>query len=319
MDIYGDPIAENQALMFSTRTNRGLYSRIRIDKHVLKYGDVFSTCGIPQKYALIGKLAHLGRLGKDTFGYDFAYEILPGVELSLPQKNTEQLLRGKIVQPDDFIVLWCGGYNVWTDVKTLFDGLEYAMQNNHRIKFVSVGGPAVDDKPYQQFLALINNSCYKDNFKMLGWKPHSEVKSYYQEADVGISIDKYHYETLLGTRTRLTEMMGYNLPVITTLGCELSYILKEYNAAITFPIGDYQKLGEGLIKLADSEELKNQLRINASRLIKEKLSFEMTTKSLRNWVNNPYFAADKINKNYLSDTIEQLRGIGASIKRGLKR
>ncbi|NIN66592.1 MAG: glycosyltransferase, partial [Anaerolineae bacterium] len=84
----------------------------------------------------------------------------------------------------------------------------------------------------------------------LGWQPWSRIDAYYRESDVGINIDAYHYETVYGTRTRLLEMMGAGLPVVTSLGSELSYHLMDREAALTFEIGDWQRLSEHLLTLA---------------------------------------------------------------------
>ena len=40
-------------------------------------------------------------------------------------------------------MLWSGGYNLWTDVDTLFRGLEAAMARNPKVHFLSTGG-AID-------------------------------------------------------------------------------------------------------------------------------------------------------------------------------
>ena len=37
---------------------------------------------------------------------------------------SDPIVRGRHVPEGAFIVLWSGGYNVWSDVDTLFAGLE---------------------------------------------------------------------------------------------------------------------------------------------------------------------------------------------------
>jgi glycosyltransferase involved in cell wall biosynthesis len=69
----------------------------------------------------------------------------------------------------------------------------------------------------------------------------------------------FHYETQLGTRTRLVEMMHYGLPVITTLGCELSYIVEQQGLGLTFPIGDARTFEMHILTLASERLLQQKL------------------------------------------------------------
>ncbi len=309
MDLYGDPIAENQARMYAKDTHRGLASSIQTEKRVLLAGDVFSTCGSFQKYAVIGKLSHLGRLNKHTFGYDFVYDILPGVFTSGNEKQNDfKILRGKIVDENDFVIFWCGGYNVWTDVETLFEGLELAMKKNPKIKYVSVGRPTVDDRYYEKFLRMINASRYKRNFEIVsGWIPRKDLVKYYRESDVGICIDKKHYETTLGTRTRLVEMLHFGLPVITSKGCELSYILENNKVALTFSIGDSIGLSQVILEAAKDKNGIKKMSILGQKFVRENLSFDRTTKTLRSWAKNPTFAPDHGKNNILRNIENQIR------------
>ncbi len=90
---------------------------------------------------------------------------------------------------------------------------------------------------------------------MLGWRPWSEMATYYRESNVGINIDALHYETIFGTRTRLVEMIASGLPVVTSLGAELSYLLRDGGVALTFAVGDWQMLGQNLAQMAANPAL----------------------------------------------------------------
>ena len=297
MDIYGDPVMENQIRLYSIGDNRGLFSVIGMENAILRKGDVFSGLSNPQKYAVIGKLGMMGRLNRESMGYEFVHTIFPGMENeagSDTANEKEKILRCKLVEKDDFIVLWCGGYNAWADVEILFKGLEYAMERNPKIKFVSIGvGAIVDPHSYPRFLANIKNSKHKEKFVMCGWLPsHEDVFKYYRESDIGISTDKNCYETLIGSRTRFVEMLTYGLPVITTAGCELGYILENEGVCRTVPTGDFASLGKLILKLAERNLLKDNLAKKYQNLI-QKFSFETTISPLRKWILSPLYAPDK--------------------------
>jgi hypothetical protein len=58
-------------------------------------------------------------------------------------------------------VLWCGGYNVWTDVDTLFQALNQAMEKDPRIHYVSAGEGVrlANNNSYERFLEMIASSA----------------------------------------------------------------------------------------------------------------------------------------------------------------
>lgn len=309
MDIYGDILTIMQAACFRARSDRGMSTTIGYMRQALQAGDVFSGCGSPQQHMLAGELAMAGRLNRSTFGYEFVRTIWPGSPPD-PNSNGEshhshsvaaqdvdnQRVRSKAnIGDDDFVVLWCGGYNTWTDVDTLFEALEWAMSRNPSIRYVSVGANSyhAPDNVYARLQAQIEQSPHRQRYSLLGWQPWTEIPAYYCVSHVGLNIDALHYETIYGTRTRLVEMIAAGLPVITSLGPELSYLLERNGAARTFEVGDALGLGNQILELAQNIELQDQLARAASSCAGGPLSFYQTTEPLRQWVTNPRPAPDK--------------------------
>jgi glycosyltransferase involved in cell wall biosynthesis len=318
MDIYGDKLAETQIAEYTQQSNRGRRNLFRYLQIVLRQGDVYSTCGTPQKYALVGQLGMVSRLNRRNLGYEFVHSVLPGAPACPKNAHGGPTLRGDLVPTDAFVVLWCGGYNVWTDVDTLFQALDEAMNHDPHIVFVSVGGGVklAQNNAYGRFLSMIETSVHRHRFHMLGWRPVQEIPAYYCCADVGINLDALHYETLLGTRTRLVEMMGYGLPVITSLGCELSTIIRDQRLGLTFPIGDAAAFCDRILKLARDPGQRQTLAERAHSFATQQLSFVETTRPFREWAHQPYHAPDRANTGGHLD----LREIGyylRSIARGV--
>ena len=300
MDIYGDYLTIVQVARYRAGSNRGIPTSIAFVREVLQRGDVFSVCGKPQEHAIVGELAMAGRLNAHSFGYQFAHVVLPG---SPPvngngtsnKHKPRTLLPQKGVPDDGFVVLWCGGYNTWTDVDTLFAAVECAMEQNPKIHYVSVGANTYEapDNIYTRLLDKIAQSPYKNRYHMLGWRPWTEVSQYYHESDVGLNIDALHYETIYGTRTRLVEMLAAGLPIITSLGCELSDLIYDHGAGLTFESGDWQAMGKQILTLTQNPDLHHQMSKKALDYAKQGLSFNTTTAALRVWVRNPQPAPDK--------------------------
>ncbi len=306
MDIYGDPITQDQLRMWGINSIRGQLTVIGFEEMILTKGDIFSTCSTPQKYALIGKLSRMERLVPRALGYDFVYAMLPGGKL-VKNKPNEKIVRGKRVNDDAFIVLWTGGYNLWADVHTLVRALEIAMDDNKTIKYVSVGGPVVNKNQYDQFVTLVDKSRHKERFIVLDWLPHSQMDALCAESDVGITTNSNCYEILLGNKTNQIAMISAGLPVITSDGCELSQLLDKLGAAISVPIGDYNQLARAILQVANNRKLREEMSQKGLKVVEKELSFDATVKPLLSWVQRPAFAPDKYKRNFLTSLENRLR------------
>lgn len=295
IDLYGDRLTENQVAAHTRKSNRGLAISLEYLKLIARQADKYSTCSTPQKFAMVGELGMASRLNRATMGYEFVHPILPGASSKQEEGQPERIVRGDPVPHDAFIVLWAGGYNVWSDVETLFQALDQAMEEDPRIHYVSAGAGVrlSNNNSYERFLEMIDHSRHRDRFHMLGWQPSSVVPGLYRQADVGVNLDAFHYETQLGTRTRLVEMMHHGLPVITTLGCELSYIVENQKLGLTFPIGDAQTFAGHILRLARDKVLQQKLAGRAQEYTNEQLSFQTTTQPFQEWAAHPTYAPDR--------------------------
>lgn len=297
LDLYGDPLTISQVARYRRGTDQGIGTAIALMMQVLQRGDMFGACGLPQQQALVGELAMAGRLNSRTFGYNLVDVIYPGAPpVSLEQVTEREAQRRALgLDAEAFVALWCGGYNTWTDVVTLFKALEHAMAQDSRVHYVSVGASTyqASETQYDRLVSLAARSPYANRFHLLGWRPWQEVPGYYALADIGVSIDALHYETILGTRTRLVEMLAYGLPAITSEGCELSYLLPVRQAGLNFAVGNWSQLAAHLLRLANQPQELAVLRAAGQRLVETDLSFATTTNTFRAWVAAPQVAPDR--------------------------
>lgn len=298
----GDLMAEAQIKASVENNNDYLYYFWKLEELVLQRGDVFSSVSLPQKFALIGRLGGQGRLNKYTVGYEFVYVIPCGIDKD-NYTHTKNVIRGKYVNDDDFVVLWSGGYNTWTAIDVLFSALEKVMAKNKKVKFVSTGGIIIgqDEFTYPRLLKLINTSKYKDRYIMLGWVPSEDLSNIYLESNLGINIDKYCYEVVLGSRHRLLGWMKAGLPILTTKPSELTQILDERKIAFTYPFNDAEVLSEMILKLSSEREMLAEYAQRAKDFVQREFSYELTTESFREWVKNPKHAPDKVVKLKLKE------------------
>ncbi|MCX7767008.1 MAG: hypothetical protein N2246_09935, partial [Candidatus Sumerlaeia bacterium] len=136
VDFFGDALTEIQAkaqIYQEVDTDTELFHVWKLYRKALTLADKFSVVSSAQRFAVIGQLALCGRLNRHTAGYEFVHIIPCGIddeEEITYGAECQPVLRGPEFSSDDFVILWAGSYNTWTDVKTLVSGLELAMAHN---------------------------------------------------------------------------------------------------------------------------------------------------------------------------------------------
>ncbi|MFB3896406.1 MAG: glycosyltransferase [bacterium] len=292
-DLNGWLMAEAQSKAALLGSDAPLSEFWEQEKVVIERADIFSTVSIPQKFALLGELAAFGRLNMATTGYEFVYHIPNSIELK--EYQHEKMVVRHEIGPETFVVLWSGGYNTWTDIDTLFTGLCGAMEKNDRIRFVSTGGTlrGHDEKTYLRFQDLISQSKFKDRFILRGWVANEDVYNYYFESDLGINIDIQNYETMFGARNRLLHMMKLGLPVITTLGTEISYVVAEHQLGLTFEVGNKEQLIDRILYAASHQPDLKDIGTKAKEFVYREYNCNKTAMPIRDWVKNPQLAPDR--------------------------
>ncbi len=293
-DLFGHVMAEAQARAYIDEDDSALFHYWNGEYNILSEADKFSAVSERQSYALIGELGAVGRLNRHSSGYAFTHTIPCG----LPQKDfrhEKNVLRGKgKIGSNDFVVLWTGGYNTWTDVDTLFSALTDAMSEDAGIFFVSTGGeiPEQDVKTYPRFLSLIENSPFKERFVMNGWIDGRDVQNYYFEADVGINIDKDIYEVKLGSKNRILDWMRAGLLTLSSDVCELTEIIAQNGLGYTFRPNDAKDLASKILYIARNKERSKDIVKKANAYARQNFSFAKTTEELCMWAQEPQFSPD---------------------------
>ena len=292
-DLNGWIMAEAQTKCRVYDDDRYLSHFWKMEREILDRADVISTVSQAQAAATIGELATRGRLGKQTFGYEFVHTI-PNAISEVEYRHGARVIRGVLTPEHAFVVLWAGGYNTWTDVDMVFDGLTAAMREVPDLHFVSTGGviEGHDELTFKRFLDRIAVSDFRDRFHLAGWVPTADVPSYYFESDIGINVDSRNYETFFGARNRLNEWLKVGLPVLTTSGTEISKTIAEEGLGLTCGMGDTIGFGEQLIWAAGHREELKKMAERGRSFVLDRFSYTKTTEPLRAWAKNPRRAPD---------------------------
>jgi len=321
-DLNGYIMAEAQSRAAVEKSDQIVQMSWRHESEIMMRADKISVISLPQKFAVIGELAVTGRLNQHSNGYEFI-EYIPN-----PVFKKSNLLGDKESNPKypvdktKFNIFWSSGYNTWADVDTLFSGLEKAMEKYPDIRYISTGGTIKghDDVTFLRFKKMIERSKLKDNFVFLGWIPKQEVAYYYQNCDLGIVCDKKNYETLIGGRNRINDMMQYKLPILTSGYSEISEIVAKNDLGLSYEISNSEDFFQ---KIIFAYENRDKLKIMAEKsheYAMENFTPEITTKAFREWLKNPKKSpdCDKFTrlvvtpKNVIKEFFNSLRRNGVS-------
>lgn len=288
-DQFGQVMAEAQAKAASDGQNEVLPYFWKMVKAVDTRADRLSSVSERQRFALIGELGALGRLSAATCGYEFVSVIPCAVVPDPVRSGSPASIKGKLVPKDAFVILWSGSYNVWSDVGTVFRGLEAAMEEDSRIRFVSTGGaiPGHDVKTYQGFQDRIDDSRFRGRFHLQGWIPASEVPAYWVAADLGVLAERPIYEGILGSKNRIIQWLGWGLPTAYNRVGDLGDLLHDRDLGLVFPVGDWEQLAKRILWACRNPEELADLTDRGRRYAREELSFVRTTEELRAWAAAP--------------------------------
>lgn len=293
-DLDGSPLAEGQAKAFQTGDDALLEPYARFERVVLRRADAVSAVSPYQEHAMVGALATHGRLNHFTDGFRLAYTVRPTLDPVRLPASAIPFLRGKIVPNDAFVVLWSGGFNTWTDIDTLYDGLVQAMRDNPRLHFVATGGavPPHDSQTFPGFQSMTQTSEFRDRFHLLGWVPHEGLHNYYIESDVGLMLDRWSYEGVLGSRYRLLDWLVYGLPAVVTVTAYLTEELVREGVAFSFPHGSAFDLAARLGELADDPDRLSAAATKGPGFAAERYSYNISCRPLLEWAVFPRQAPD---------------------------
>ncbi|VVB88189.1 Glycosyl transferase family 2 [uncultured archaeon] len=285
---------------------------------ILKRGDFFVCASNRQRYYYLGILNVLGRINPITYT-EKLIDIVPfGVPDDDPVYENKKVMRGTLVNHDDWVVLWFGGIYPWFDAITLINAIDIAVKKYPKIKLIIMG--AVHPRGYaptDNYLKTLELSkqlgLYNKNVFFTEWKPYDERIYWYREADIGICTYPMHLETELSNRTRVVDMLWGNLPVVTTEGDEISRLIKLYKCGETVKPGDPEELARVLVDILDNDEKRKKMVENTKKLVDERLRCKKIVKPLAEFLNNPVIAKDRMNESasntllYNVDTLERHR------------
>jgi glycosyltransferase involved in cell wall biosynthesis len=295
-DLCGSYMTEGQAKAATYNDDTFLDHFLKMETVILGHFDFFSAVSDAQKFAMVGELGLSKRLNRLNYGQDLVWTI-PISSDSAPAarpESTKKIIRGIQCPEDAFILLWSGGFNTWTDIDTLFKGMNLAMESHPELYMIITGGQIEghDELTFPRFQALVETSAYKDRFIFAGWVESADLGAYYTESDLGIILDKWSYEGLLGSRSRVLEWAGYELPVISTVTSQLLQELDAAGLLFSFKHEDSQALAAELGKVIRNRSNLPAIGQHLRCFVQEHYEAERVFQPLLAWAETPRRAGD---------------------------
>ena len=263
----------------------------RMESLVALKADFFSTVTARQAWALEGELALLGRLDRTNAAKPLA-TVVPNAVYplyeGLPRQPGVPSFLADRLPADAAIVLWSGGFNSWTDIDMLAEGLARAMAEEPRLCFVATGGPVIghDEAPWKRWeqarARLPEGRCLT-----LGWVDLPLVLELHVRAAVGLNIDGTNIETRFGARNRLTNMLGCGLPVVTTRGTEIAEWIERGGHGSVVQPGDAGGLAAALVAAVRDSPRVEAIAARARRAALEEFSAPRTLLPFFEWAADP--------------------------------
>ncbi len=314
IDVPGDPMSEAQLRAHRSGRTEPIHRYRQVLSLAVSRGDHFSVVSGDQRQVLIGALGLAGRLTASVVGRELVDVVRPSVEglyRDCPPESPDGLVTG--ISPDDFAILFCGGFNTWLDAETLLKGVIRAMEADPHIHWVSTGGslPGHHEGGYTWFRRQAERSPHAARFHFLGWVPARHLDAVYAASDLALNVDTPCYEAEFGSRTRLLDAIERGLPVAATDTCELTRDLREAQGFHPLEMGDPDLLSSLLVRLAGEKRRRlaagdgDRADFHPARrpwsAIRERYSLARTTRPLLEWLEDPHTTHESVESTFTED------------------
>lgn len=297
VDVFGDPLAEIQTQMDVQREDPEGSGQRHV--HVWKLmldgllrGDVFSSLSERQRFALIGQLGAAGRLNQFTARENMVHSIPYAVFPDEVPYLQGLPMRGPGAT---FTVMWSGSFNTWMDVDVLLGGFLAASRRNPRLRLMVVGGriPGYNDASYDKFVDGVRQAGAESIVQLMDWQPLARMRELYSMCDVGLSIDRFTYEAVLGSRTRIVNFLAAGKPVLSTVLTELTEDLAEKGYLLPFSLGNAEEFAKSIEDAALKASELDQLGREAQAYVLARYDGRKLGKPLTDWIAAPKPSEDR--------------------------
>ena len=167
-----------------------------------------------------------------------------------------------------------GTANVMEKFLKFFDKLDPNIKNKFEINIAGYG-----DK-----YDLISKETKIENVNFLGWLNQSEIKNLSLNSNYGLVTYKNRIDFLNNVPNKISEYLGYGLPIITTLKGESFDLMKQKNCVYFSDIDNFENFKETMNLIITEKNYAN-LQKNARELFEQKFNNNNNLKKYEDIIN----------------------------------
>ncbi|WMP17960.1 glycosyltransferase family 4 protein [Thiothrix lacustris] len=188
-------------------------------------------------------------------------------------------------EADVFNIMFAGNIGDAQDFPAILAAAELLKEHN-RIRWLIVG----DGRLAQWVTDEINHRNLQEHVLMLGRHPVERMPSFFKHADallVTLKNEPIFGMTIPG---KLQAYLAAGIPVVAMLNGEGAAIVKQSNAGIICPAGNYQELASAVLTLSEmSPEEHNQMGRNGTMLSETEFNRDHLISKLEGWLETIRF------------------------------
>ena len=192
-----------------------------------------------------------------------------------PEIDGEEI-RKKYGFGDKIVVGFVGTFGPWHGAEVLAGVIKPAIQKNSNIRFLFIG----DGVTMPVVKEIIKRNDVEEFVILAGLVPQEETPQYLAACDVLVSphVPNPDGSRFFGSPTKLFEYMGMGKGIVASDLEQIGEVLEHKKTAWLVKPGDVQELTQGILKLAEDENLRNELGRNAREKAVENYTWSKNAK-----------------------------------------
>ncbi len=185
-----------------------------------------------------------------------------GVDTSLfrPELRDQTIQSELGVGPNDFLVGYCGLHGLCQGLEVVLK-VAAKLQRREDIQFIMVG-----DGPTKETLVKMAAEMKLQNLRFLDKRPKKEMPPLL--ASLEVSLMPLALQLPGAMPSKVYEALASGAIPIVAKGSDAELLVRQNNAGLSYEPGSVEELTQAILRLADSRELRKDMRENCLRLAK---------------------------------------------------
>ena len=292
-DLNGTFAYELQAQCFWEQNDLRYLILKHRQKKILKKADLITTVSLAQKNSVIGQLSLVGGSGYKNLSKNLV-EVIENSQTKSFDSCYNKEKFNLDTPTNSQKLLFLGSFNNWVDEESLIESFSLAKVKNPNLILILTGrkNSEFGNGKYENFMKIAKKKKLTNSIFHLGFIDYLDMKSLIEFCDLGIVCDLKIYESQLGARNRINEMLKFGLPVLCTKASQISNVLFELNENFGAESGNIQELADKINWMLDK---KNQAEIKKTvgAFNKKYVNNLKHLDCIKNFIKNP-FKKDKM-------------------------